>query len=1115
MTLGKHVSIARRFHRSIRLDSDLTQVDALQGFVCQRSATDALLGVAAQIAQTKQRAFTWTGPYGGGKSSLAVIFGALLASKGPLRNAAVTALGSETAQWLLKTLRPSREGWLVVPVIGRRGDAVADIATALEQARRRDGGLRGRPRREVRTGRELLERLTQEAAARPHDGVLLLVDEFGKFLEGAAADGGDIYFFQELAEVASRSQGRLVMIGILHQAFEQYASRLGHEARDEWGKVQGRFADVPLISGIDEVVDLLGRAIVADLPHPTSRAPVEAVIKSIRSRRSGSSDDLAVRLDACWPLHPVTAMMLGPISRRRFGQNERSVFGFLTSAEPGGFQEFLRSTAATTNEFFGPERFWDYLRLNLEPAILASNDSHRWAQGADAIERCEARGTPLHTILAKSIALIDMFRSGSGLAADRETLMACASGASNSSIDAALADLERWSIVVFRRHLGAWAVYAGSDFDIDGAVTTAKAQASVLDLGRLSKLAGLQPVLAKRHYHETGCLRWFQTELVQFPELGGVVSHAGDAAGRFLLSVPPAGETRKVALAACRSTSAILGDQLVVVGLSRNAARIRELGCELIALEMVRSVHPELDGDSVARREIMARIAGVSAEIEEEFREGFANAEWFVGGERVVMPPGASLSHLASDLADQHYDKAPRIHSELINRQKPSSNTQAGVRDLMYAMISASARPFLGIAGFPVHRGLYSTVLGEAGLHRDRGAKGYGFAEPSDTEAGRSFRPAWEAGEALFSSEQAAVPLGRLYRIWAERPFGIRRGVMPILALAFVLANRNRFAVYCERKFQVEIDSYLVDILLQDENLIALRRVDVDGFRGAILSGVASAVEAVTGLPCSPEPLEVARRLVRFTLDLPPWTRRTLGIGLSSTTIEVRRVLLQADDPHKALFVDLPAIFGEGNAEAAAIGIEVALLELGAAYPSILHDLSRKMLRALGQAENKDLSELRRRARTVADLTGDLRLDAFAARLSTFAGEQADLEQIATLAINRPVRDWTDRDPDQAALALAELALRFRRAEILARVKGRTPSREAMALIIGTGEVGHEVIEEFEVADCDRPRVTALARALSEVITRWSAERGIVLAALAEAGLQAVASRDSDLREEK
>lgn len=321
MTLAKHVSINRRFQRSIRLDSDLAQVDALQGFVCQRSAAEALFGMAAQITQTRQRAFTWTGPYGGGKSSLAVTFGALLASKGPLRNAAVAALGSETSERLLATLRPSREGWLVVPVVGRRGDPVADIATALEQARGRDGRLRGRPRREVKTGRELLERLKQEAAARPRDGVLLLIDEFGKFLEGAAADGDDIYFFQELAETASRSQGRLVIVGILHRAFERYASRLGHEARDEWAKIQGRFTDVPLISGIDEVVDLLARSIGSDLPHAATRAPVAAVAKSIRSRRPGTPDDLAARLDACWPLHPVTAVVLGPMSRRRFGQN--------------------------------------------------------------------------------------------------------------------------------------------------------------------------------------------------------------------------------------------------------------------------------------------------------------------------------------------------------------------------------------------------------------------------------------------------------------------------------------------------------------------------------------------------------------------------------------------------------------------------------------------------------------------------------------------------------------------------------------------------------------------------------------------------------------------------
>jgi len=1106
--LGDHVSVARRFQRSIRLDTDLSRVDALQGFVCQRSAADSLLGMASQITQTAQRAFTWTGPYGGGKSSLAVTLAGLLGPKGAVRNAAATALGDTTAQQLLDAFQPGRDGWLVVPVVGRRSDPVADIARALEQTRRQNGANRGRPRQDVKTGRELIDRLVQEAEARPRDGVLLIIDEMGKFLEGVAADGADIYFFQELAETAARARGRLVIVGILHQAFEQYASRLGRETRDEWAKIQGRFSDVPLIAGVDEVIDLLGRAVVTDRRHSETAPSVDAIAKSIRSRRPGTPTDLAVRLDNCWPLHPVTAIVLGPMSRRRFGQNERSLFGFLASAEPGGFQDFLRAEPAATRELFGPDRFWDYLRINLEPAILASSDSHRWAQGADAIERSEARGTPLHVRVAKSIALIDIFRNGSGLAADRATLAACIPDAPEGALDAIAADLERWSVAVFRKHLDAWSIYAGSDFDIDGAVSAAAAQASALDLNRLARLAGLQPVLAKRHYHETGSLRWFQTELVHLSELDRIADRPGDAAGHFILAIPPADEQRKPAMANCRAASEMTSKQLIAVGLPRNAWRVRDLGAELIALEAVRTSRPELDGDSVARREIAARIAAVSAELDEELRAGFADADWYVAGERIELPPGASLSRLASDLADQRYSKAPRVHSELVNRQRPSSNTQAGVRDLMHAMISAADKPALGIEGFPVHRGLYSTVLAAAGLHHKSGET-YGFSKPTHSKIGQSYKPAWEAAETLFASEPTPIPLGNLYRIWGDPPFGIRRGLMPILALAFIMANRHRLALYGEGKFQADIDDYLVDILLQDEDLVALRRVDVDAFRGAILDGVARAVKKATGQACPPDPLEVARRLVRFARDLPPWSQKTLS--LSPPTAEVRRVLLRADDPHKALFVDIPTIFGENDAQATAKGIESALYELAAAYPKMMTELSQKMMGALGEPED-DYTDLQQRARIVAELTGDLRVDAFAARLAIYRGDVNDLEAIASMAINRPPREWTDRDPDQAALALADFALKFRRAETLARVKGRHPSREAMALIIGTGEAGQEVIEEFEVAERDRPKVTALAQALHKVLAQSGAERSIVLAALAETGLDTLAARDARMR---
>ena len=86
----------------------------------------------------------------------------------------------------------------------------------------------------------------------------------GKFLEAAAQDGTDIYVFQQLAEAASRTNGRLLVVGVLHQAFEEYAHRLSREMRDEWVKIQGRFIDLAVNTTGEEQIDLISRAIESD-----------------------------------------------------------------------------------------------------------------------------------------------------------------------------------------------------------------------------------------------------------------------------------------------------------------------------------------------------------------------------------------------------------------------------------------------------------------------------------------------------------------------------------------------------------------------------------------------------------------------------------------------------------------------------------------------------------------------------------------------------------------------------------------------------------------------------------------------------------------------------------
>jgi len=217
----------------------------------------------------------------------------------------------------------------------------------------------------------------------------------------------------------------------------------------------------------------------------------------------------------------------------------------------------------------------------------------------------------------------------------------------------------------------------------------------------------------------------------------------------------------------------------------------------------------------------------------------------------------------------------------------------------------------------------------------------------------------------------------------------------------------------------------------------------------------------------------------------------------------VRRVLLNASDPHRTLFVDLPHVVKSATGNLTDAAITAALKELASAYPTMLDDLRGRMLKALGH-EGDSFEELRRRAHTVLGLSGDLRLEAFVTRMTEFDGHQADMEAIAGLVLNKPARDWSDMDPSQAALELAELALRFRHVEILARVQGREPTQHAVAVVFGTGEAGRTAMKSLNLSETQRVVVRELAEKVLDMLKGSGMNGDLTLAALAEVGLRAM-----------
>jgi hypothetical protein len=1100
-TLSTCVSISSRFIRSVRLDADYGRRDILESFVLQPSAKAALDVLARQINETQQRAFTWTGPYGTGKSSLALALCSLVHHDPKIRSLAKRAINAERGSSLARAFDVGSSGeWTVLPLVGKRAPITEELAASLDRLPKR-----ARTNRQTGSSRDAIRELVHLAESRSSRGVLLVIDELGKFFEHSAQLGTDIYFYQELAEAAARANGKLVVVGILHQSFDQYAIRLGREQRDEWSKVQGRFLDISLTASSDEQIDLIGAAIASqDSRHSETLGIAKRIARSIEQRRSAVVAQLDSKLDACWPLHPVTAALLGPSSRRRFGQNERSIFGFLNSVEPSGFREFLEKTLFQRYSYYSPSQFWDYLRVNFEPAILASSDGHRWALALEAVERAEAKGKSIHVQVVKTVAVIELFRSGSGLAPELEVVASCFPTLDISEINATLHELGLWSIVIYRKHLSAWGIYAGSDFDIEAAVTRARAEASAQDVYALTKSIELPPVLAKRVYQQSGAMHFLTRNIRVIDELDSYSKNfkaQAGSCGEFLLVLEGKGGTSGRSLKIAEKLSADVENGELLIGIPEHGSHIAELSEELFALKHVYASSKELDSDRVAAREISAKIEALQAEIDDLLRDAFSSAQWFWRGAKVEYKRGQSLSTLASKVVEYVYPDRPILLSELINRESPSSNSVKARRDLMYRMLANWGEDRLGYTGFSADAGLYFTILQSTTLHRQENSI-VGFFSPLATERGAELRPLWSDTKRRVLKRGAETTLSDLYERWSDPPFGVKAGVAPVLALAFFLANKSSLAVYHSGSFVPDMGTLQVDEWLQDPTRIILRFVEADTAKKNVLAGISNFVSARLERIVAAEPLEVSRGLVSLVLALPGWTKRTTN--LSERTRNIRHILLHASDPHRVLFTDLAgALSNDARAGDFSDALEDCLKELHDAFPNMLQKVEKLLLESL--RHDSSIHDLNERGRTVAGITGDFRLDAFATRLAHYRSYAQDLESLIGLAVSKPARDWTDQDIESAIMQIGAWAMAFRQAEALAPIQNRATTRHAFAVVFGPGDSSKTLSRMIDVSAQERRRAAVLAKELLKSRKTAGASKDVFLAAIAEAGAILVA----------
>jgi hypothetical protein len=1128
--LGKQTT--SRFFRSINAEHDHYDATALEGYLATAGARRVLNRIApARTSMTGSRSWTLTGPYGTGKSAFCAFAAQLFAPSGfpgHTEARAVLRRADEDAFDGVSATPKSFHGLWPVVITGSREPIQVAFLRGLRTSL---GHLQGKIEPSVLRhitrllndavsgktvgDREIVEALEKVVQAvcidtRAASGIFIVVDELGKLLEFASSHPAqsDLYVLQHIAEFAARSTQPVLFLTVLHQDFSGYATKLSSVERAEWDKVRGRFEDVLFEEPAEEFLRLVAAARSGDNPlddPPKLFADLCRQTAKLGLNPPGMSkaefSDLLLR---SIPLHPLVTVLLGHIFRK-LAQNERSAFSFLTSSEPHGLADLIAYNPQPDRQCYRLHHLYDYLIHAVGDGLYLQRNGKRWAEVESALDRLPDAG-PTAIAVLKTIGLLGAVGEWRRVAASKDVIEHSLLGeASHSEVNDAIQWLRTRSAIVPRSYNDSFAIWQGSDIDIEERVKEARGRLNPADTLATLAQAYLtpKPIVARRHLFEKGTLRYFAVEFVNPSGLLQVASGPPERAdGRIAFLMADNAQQDEQAKQAA-SSEGVAARTDTVIAIPSNLKAFDNLLREASALDWVKSHTPELEGDATARRELRARVAEINRQLDVLLKEVFApdadiapKCAWFHAGQEVKLLSRRALNSLLSDACDQVFGKTPVILNELVNRKELSSAAAGGRRNLIEAMLTKGTDEMLGITGNPPEKSIYLSVLQKTGIHRVVDDV-HQFAGPHH-RSDPGVRAVWARIEEFFDTcvEQVRT-VAELFESLAAAPFGLREGPIPIIVCATLIAADADVALYEQGNFVPQLTTPVYERLMKAPSKFTLRRWKVTGVRAAVFNQLAEMLgkSRAIGAVGKRNLLDVVRPLLRFADKLSDYAKHT--VRLRPEARAVREALLSTREADQLLYTELPKACGfppiladsksehDFGAEFLA-ALRKAIAELQRCYEDLLSELAQAIQNAF--ATSGSLGEARTalvaRAELLRGVVSDATLRAFIARATEKSLKDMEwVESIASLLGERPPSTWKDQDRGTFEVAIAKVSRLFTHLEPLAFCSGTNGAATGHAVRIGiTTRESAERERVVHVSAAAAKEVDRLERALQHVL---------------------------------
>lgn len=787
-----------------------------------------------------------------------------------------------------------------------------------------------------------------EDSASANKGLILAIDEFGKFLEYAASNEPEkeLYIIQKLAEFVNDPNKNIIFIVTLHQSIEAYSSRLEKKEKNEWEKVKGRFKEIAFNEPIEQLLYLAAKKL--NRPKGIKNNKFGSLYKAIISSnvyplKNILSKDLAEKL---YPLDILSTAILTS-SLKKYAQNERSLFTFLNTYD-----------FSNQKNFFHLADVYDYLMNNLYSFLSSkfNDDYFKWTIIKNSLDRIESafeEDVKDISLLIKTIGLLNIF-APRGSQINEKILTDYAKNAFGITNTKDILDLLiAHKILRYQNYTDSYILYEGTDLDIDIALKDAESKITPIENASsvLNHYFNFPHKSANAAYIEKGTPRFFEYIISETP----IVKKPQGECDGYINLIFNKGLTKNDLIDFSKKN-----DEPILYVLYSNAKKIKD---NLDEIEKVNYVLENNIEDRIAYRELKNLKENLINELNDLvinnlFKE--KKISWFFHGEVKKVKNQKDFNKLLSEICNNVYSLTPIFRNELINREKLPASITTARKNLLANLFENWEKEDLSYSkdNFPPDKTIYLSLLQATGLHKQKNGQ-WNFYKPNeDSELYNLYNTCEKWLDNCKSSKRSLI---ELFEILSNKPYKLKKGVLDFWIPIFLFMKRDDYTLYDNDIFQPFLNIDFIDYLIRYPQNITVKAFNIEGLKLDLFNKYRTLInrsskEKVT----SNAFIDTIRPFLTFYRGLPEYTKRTQK--LSDSALKLREAIRNAKDPEKTFFEDVPQAMGystvklfesEKYLQDYVTQLQDSIRELRTAYDELINRIEAYLLNIIGQEEIK------------------------------------------------------------------------------------------------------------------------------------------------------------------